>query len=1459
MVSGKRGVLYHKTRSVLPQIKLPDAVKGVNRFVKNKRILTKTLCLLLSLSMAAGTVPTAVFAEDVPADAGMVEIVSEAIPEATAVPEATVAPENTETPEATETPETTETPEATAIPEATAAPAPAAAPATAEADPELSENIALEENGPAKGDKIVIGGITYEISSLPTATSNGKLKLTDGKSVSGSVTLADGLEYEGGRYDVVELGHAAFMGNTAVTGVDLSATSVKKVGQNCFRNCTALTLVKFSESGITNLLSTGVFAGCTSLTSLEIRNANISGKSPFSGSSIRTLTIHSFSGSVDANEFSGMPEGLTLNCPGSLGTGTLNANAFGTTKNVTLNVATQELKTHYSELFAGKSVTVKLLGGEEESVATVTDSTGTLVGYPSLEAAIGGINVSADPGPFALTMRAGGPTVQWPEGLVPNKATVIDFFGCSVDLPETLTLAAPLTIKNVTNFVTDSGLCTVNAGAHAFAVIDGGSFGFAEISGSDLYFEGVLPGGGPMGPLVRLVGEGDNASVTFAGIGRSEYYYDLPSMSGFAGLTLENAYLQADASDQFTGQLAGVKKIAVDEGGLKLFADTVVETLSGSGELRFEKDGALKVTASATGEFTLPDVTGAGGSLPLEVPAGSAIKLTGGDGSPIEPVAAAVSVSGLGGFESLTAALQAIEAAAGEAYTITLNEDAALEAADGSSAFATVELPAKKLTIDGNGHALAAGGSSRNYVRANGDLTLKNVELAMPKTYLEIGASAAITVEGTVTGELEKISADVAEPCTVVVNAPVSDKVIDGISGTSSNELTVIAKGYGSSEAPAARAEWPNVSNNSGTLVLENSWVVADYAANWGAVEVSQAGGLSVTGTMPYATVDSWKVRDGAVADLIVKDFSTGLGCLKVLGEVSGKTRIILADGTAPEAGSVPVEALDARSDSFILTGAEGMELVRTSSGDYVLRPTVIADPAATVTGGTMQEKAFASVADALDAVAVAAVEGAQGTFTVALCDDLVLNADLTLPNAALVLDGAGHSVTAAARAALNINVPNDLTLRNLTLDLASAVMNYKPQTNDERRIVFENTVKGQIDQIRDDSGSRWLDICIETSGLAFNKIVGNTSSNDTRLTDLYLTGIGTEQAPVDLTGKVENMAAVELYDCWLTGEGDLTGLGKIRIGSAATSGAFVITGDATVAGFVPRQNARFQIRMPADKTLNVTDRYSYTYPVPLYLTGTPAEGHVLVKAPMYYTQKDAMFELANGPEGVSLYWDRDALQFVISMLPTVSLTADSVKGKEAYTSVGLQLADGNGLDYIMVNDTRVEYDGETSATYKPQTMPYVPGTNTVKVYDVTGTFAQISFEYQPVADYSGVAKALSEIPADLSVYTDASVQALNAARNSVVYGLESSFQGEVDDMASAIRSAIAALQKKPAGGSGDSGSAPAATPAPAASVQTLPQTGDVQTLGVWTGLLLAALAGAAGLEILLRKRRGQR
>ena len=66
----------------------------------------------------------------------------------------------------------------------------------------------------------------------------------------------------------------------------------------------------------------------------------------------------------------------------------------------------------------------------------------------------------------------------------------------SVDLPDTLTLQAPLTIENITNINPDEDTLTILiAGGYAFAMVDGGSFGFAEIRGSDLTFEGTLPGG----------------------------------------------------------------------------------------------------------------------------------------------------------------------------------------------------------------------------------------------------------------------------------------------------------------------------------------------------------------------------------------------------------------------------------------------------------------------------------------------------------------------------------------------------------------------------------------------------------------------------------------------------------------------------------------------------------------------------------------------------------------------------------------------------------------------------------------------------------------------------------------------------------------------------------------------------------------------------------------------------
>jgi hypothetical protein len=64
-------------------------------------------------------------------------------------------------------------------------------------------------------------------------------------------------------------------------------------------------------------------------------------------------------------------------------------------------------------------------------------------------------------------------------------------------------------------------------------------------------------------------------------------------------------------------------------------------------------------------------------------------------------------------------------------------------------------------------------------------------------------------------------------------------------------------------------------------------------------------------------------------------------------------------------------------------------------------------------------------------------------------------------------------------------------------------------------------------------------------------------------------------------------------------------------------------------------------------------------------------------------------------------------------------------------------------------------------------------------------------------ADYSKVDAALSKIPTDLSIYTDASVTALNLAKNAVVQGKDKDDQTVVDGYASAIENAIKNLIKK--------------------------------------------------------------
>ena len=66
-------------------------------------------------------------------------------------------------------------------------------------------------------------------------------------------------------------------------------------------------------------------------------------------------------------------------------------------------------------------------------------------------------------------------------------------------------------------------------------------------------------------------------------------------------------------------------------------------------------------------------------------------------------------------------------------------------------------------------------------------------------------------------------------------------------------------------------------------------------------------------------------------------------------------------------------------------------------------------------------------------------------------------------------------------------------------------------------------------------------------------------------------------------------------------------------------------------------------------------------------------------------------------------------------------------------------------------------------------------------------------------ADYAAVDAALGKIPADLTAYTDESVEALRAAAEAVIRGKAIAKQAEVDAMAEAIERAISGLVLKPA------------------------------------------------------------
>ena len=88
---------------------------------------------------------------------------------------------------------------------------------------------------------------------------------------------------------------------------------------------------------------------------------------------------------------------------------------------------------------------------------------------------------------------------------------------------------------------------------------------------------------------------------------------------------------------------------------------------------------------------------------------------------------------------------------------------------------------------------------------------------------------------------------------------------------------------------------------------------------------------------------------------------------------------------------------------------------------------------------------------------------------------------------------------------------------------------------------------------------------------------------------------------------------------------------------------------------------------------------------------------------------------------------------------------------------------------------------------------------SSVRLFTVSEADGTLVVDTAPAqgADYTAVDAALAKIPADLSLYTDASAADLTTAKNAVVRGLAADKQADVDAMAQNIESAVGALVLK--------------------------------------------------------------
>jgi len=155
-------------------------------------------------------------------------------------------------------------------------------------------------------------------------------------------------------------------------------------------------------------------------------------------------------------------------------------------------------------------------------------------------------------------------------------------------------------------------------------------------------------------------------------------------------------------------------------------------------------------------------------------------------------------------------------------------------------------------------------------------------------------------------------------------------------------------------------------------------------------------------------------------------------------------------------------------------------------------------------------------------------------------------------------------------------------------------------------------------------------------------------------------------------------------------------------------------------------------------------------------------------------------------------------------------LEQDKVEGYAANLKTAIDNLQYNPADYSAVNAAigRIpadlsQYTEDSVNALKSAESAVVRDKIITEQADVDGYAEAINaaisnLQYNP-ADYSAVDAAIARIPADLSQYTEDSVNALKGAENAVVRGKNITEQADVDGYAKAIDAAISKLQYKPA------------------------------------------------------------